>query len=69
MADRNSREKLENDADRDMSHVPGTYNPGNQAGKDVRGDGVHPESSLGKREGETGTWSGQLKKLLRKIRR
>jgi hypothetical protein len=32
MADR-TREKLENDPNRDMSNVPGTFNPGNQAGK------------------------------------
>jgi hypothetical protein len=39
MVSRNVREKLENDPNRDMSHVPGTYNPGNQAGKDVQGGG------------------------------
>jgi hypothetical protein len=36
----NMRQKLENDPDRDMSHVPGTYNPGNQAGKPVQGGGL-----------------------------
>jgi hypothetical protein len=36
----NVRRKLENDPDRDMSHVPGTYNPGNQAGKPVQGGGL-----------------------------
>jgi hypothetical protein len=42
MVNRNVREKLENDPNRDMSHVPGTYNPGNQAGKDVQGGGQRP---------------------------
>jgi hypothetical protein len=56
MANRNVREKLENDANRDMSHVPGTYNPGNQAGKEVHGGGQRPggapgRSFLGKGEG------------------
>jgi hypothetical protein len=32
MADR-TREKLENDPNRNMRDVPGTFNPGNQAGK------------------------------------
>ena len=41
------REKLENDPDRDMSHVPGTYNPGNQAGKDVKGGGQRPADEKG----------------------
>jgi hypothetical protein len=56
MANRNVREKLENDPNRDMSHVPGTYNPGNQAGKDVPGGGERPADepgeSLGKGGGE-----------------
>jgi hypothetical protein len=39
MVNRNVRETLEKDANRDMSHVPGTYNPGNQAGKEVHGGG------------------------------
>jgi hypothetical protein len=39
MVNRNRRERLENDPDRDMSHVPGTYNPGNQAGKGEQSDG------------------------------
>jgi hypothetical protein len=51
MADRDVRKKLEDDPGRDMSHVPGNYNPGNQAGKDVRSDGQDPESPLGKKEG------------------
>ncbi len=56
MANRNVRGKLENDPHRDMSHVPGTYNPGNQAGKDVQGGGQRPAdepggSFLGKGEG------------------
>ena len=57
MVNRNVREKLENDPNRDMSHVPGNYNPGNQAGKDVQDGGVRPAdeprgSFLGrKREG------------------
>jgi hypothetical protein len=56
MANRNVREKLENDPNRDMSDVPGSYNPGSQAGKDVRGGGQRPAdepggSFLGKREG------------------
>jgi hypothetical protein len=54
MADRNRREKLEKDPDRDMSHVPGTYNPGNQAGKDVQSDRVRP-GSLPKSEGSKNT--------------
>jgi hypothetical protein len=33
MVNRNVREKLKKDPNRDMSHVPGTYNPGNQGGK------------------------------------
>jgi hypothetical protein len=56
MADRNVRKKLENDPNRDMSHVPNTYNPGNQAGKDVQGGGLRPADGpggpfLGKGEG------------------
>ncbi len=51
MADPNShdsvRKKLENDPDRDMSRVPGTYNPGNQAGKDVKGGGQRPADEKG----------------------
>jgi hypothetical protein len=51
MANRNARdnvrEKLENDPDRDMSHVPGTYNPGNQAGKDVQEGGLRPADEPG----------------------
>jgi hypothetical protein len=47
MANRNVREKLENDPNRDMSHVPGTYNPGNQAGKDVQGCGQRPADEPG----------------------
>jgi hypothetical protein len=51
MANRNARdnvrEKLENDPDRDMSHVPGTYNPGNQAGKDVQEGGLRPADGPG----------------------
>jgi hypothetical protein len=43
----NVRQKLENDPDRDMSHVPGTYNPGNQAGKPVRGGGQRPADEPG----------------------
>ena len=46
MADR-TREKLENDPSRDMTHVPGTYNPGNQAGKDVQGGGLTPAGEPG----------------------
>jgi hypothetical protein len=42
MVNRNRRERLENDPDRDMSHVPGTYNPGNQAGKSEQTDGQRP---------------------------
>jgi hypothetical protein len=74
MANRNVREKLENDPNRDMSHVPGTYNPGNQAGKDVQGSGQRPADEpggpfLGKGEGrrpkinpqQTGTPGGKGK--------
>jgi hypothetical protein len=43
----NMRQKLENDPDRDMSHVPGTYNPGNQAGKPVQGGGLRPADEPG----------------------
>ena len=43
----NVRQKLENDRDRDMSHVPGTYNPGNQAGKPVQGGGLRPADEPG----------------------
>jgi hypothetical protein len=43
----NVRKKLENDPDRDMSHVPGTYNPGNQAGKPVQGRGLRPADEPG----------------------
>jgi hypothetical protein len=56
MVNRNVREKLENDPTGNMCHVPGTYNPGNQAGKDVQGGGVRaadePRGSfLGRKEG------------------
>ena len=56
MVNRNDREKLEKDPNRDMSHVPGNYNPGNQAGKDVHGGGQrHADEpggpSLGKEKG------------------
>jgi hypothetical protein len=47
MANRNMREKLENDPNRDMSHVPGTYNPGNQAGKSVQEGGQAPADEPG----------------------
>jgi hypothetical protein len=40
----NVREKLEKDENRDMSRVPGTFNPGNQAGKRRSGT----EGPLGK---------------------
>ena len=62
MADRdprdNVRQKLENDPDRDMSHVPGSFNPGNQAGKPVQGGGQRPADEpggpfLGKGAGST----------------
>ena len=43
----NVRQKLENDPDRDMSLVPGTYNPGNQAGKPVQGGGQRPADEPG----------------------
>jgi hypothetical protein len=43
----NLRQKLENDPDRDMTHVPGTYNPGNQAGKPVQGGGLRPADEPG----------------------
>ncbi len=43
----NVREKLENDPDRDMGHVPGTYNPGNQAGKPVQESGQRPADEPG----------------------
>ena len=43
----NMRQKLENDPDRDMSHVPGNYNPGNQAGKSVQGGGLRPADEPG----------------------
>jgi hypothetical protein len=54
----NMRQKLENDPERDMSHVPGTYNPGNQAGKPVQGGGQRPAGEpggpfLGKGAGST----------------
>ena len=47
MANRNVRNKLENDPNRDMRHVPGTYNPGNQAGKTVEGGGQRPADEPG----------------------
>jgi hypothetical protein len=43
----NVRQKLENDPARDMSHVPGNYNPGNQAGKPVQGGGLRPADDPG----------------------
>jgi hypothetical protein len=75
MFNRGVREKLENDPNRDMRHVPGSYNPGNQAGKDVQGGGQRPAHEpggpfLGKGEGgkrpkmnpqQTGTPGGKGK--------
>ena len=38
----NMPENIKRDANRDLRHVPGSYNPGNQAGKgrDVEEDGT-----------------------------
>jgi hypothetical protein len=48
MVNRKVREKPEKDPNRDMSHVPGTYNPGNQAGKDVQSGGQRLADGAGR---------------------
>jgi hypothetical protein len=42
-------EKIRQDPNRDLSHVPGTFNPGNQAGKPVEGGGQAPAGKPGGR--------------------
>jgi hypothetical protein len=40
-------EKIRRDPNRDLTHVPGTFNPGNQAGKPVEGGGQVPAGQPG----------------------
>jgi hypothetical protein len=52
---REVREKLEKDPNPDMSHEPGTCNPGNQAGKDAQSGGnALPMSRKGR------SWEGRM---------
>ena len=40
-------DKIRQDPNRDLSNVPGTFNPGNQAGKPVEGGGQVPAGQPG----------------------
>jgi hypothetical protein len=53
MADK-TRENLDKDPNRDMSHVPGTFNPGNQAGKGAEeGEERASDKGAGTKPGRT----------------
>lgn len=45
-------ENIQQDAKRDLEHVPGTFNPGNQAGKAVEGGGQTPAGEPGRPAGQ-----------------